>query len=144
VLVLCALGCIFSSFSRGGMMLFGSISSAPTNRTNNDEDHVVAVAVNGSSPEGVVAEKPQVIFTNVAHVETSATGTKLVNQYEVLEKLGSGSFGKGLLEKQKKKKEKEKKKMLLVHYVCDYVVIYLSDANRVFVSFLRVNCLSLV
>jgi serine/threonine protein kinase len=39
-------------------------------------------------PEATVAT------TTSVTVETSATGTKLINQYEVLEKLGAGSFAK--------------------------------------------------
>ena len=46
----------------------------------------------GPQPREHVVPGP--LMTVSVTVETSATGTKLINQYEVLEKLGAGSFAK--------------------------------------------------
>ncbi len=58
--------------------------------------HAPAAAGEHGAPHVAVVAPVAVapVLTTTAAVETSATGTKLVNQYEVLEKLGAGSFGK--------------------------------------------------
>ncbi len=68
-------------------MLFGSVSAST--RDGSEVSHTVSV-VHAVAPAVI----PEVVFTDSVHEETSATGTKLVNQYELLQKLGSGSFGK--------------------------------------------------
>jgi serine/threonine protein kinase len=81
---------------RGGMFFAAPSSSSGEHNSSsgggggNDDEVVVASVVVRAAERFPAA----VVFTSVAHVETSATGTRLVNQYELLQKLGSGSFGK--------------------------------------------------
>lgn len=75
------------------MFLFGSAapSSGSSSSEVGDESEIAPVVrVN----EAVAVVQASVVFTTSVHVELSATGTKLVNQYELLQNLGSGSFGK--------------------------------------------------